>query len=662
MVYKLYTENVRTSLFIDLTAFYKDEKLLENLIFTDKEITLEANLLLQSFNFQGPKYSELKEEELKAHKLDLIPNSFAWPIISDILKILIETNSRNITFNFIPIKVNSHNSEILWLLVFTKALTNIIDKDNSTKIEGTDYYSKLCLFKEKLIDFDVFTLNLNSKGKINTTVLPNVTLELNAGNQVKINQKFDIPKVNGVLASVTVSNQPCSDVKHSEGFSQLSEANYIFDSAGNLISDPNKKVTFHYNYINLPYRIVGSENDELVMLYGADGKLLQRRYLKNNSQVYKIDYISNKEYTNNILESIYHNGGRVIKNGSIFAYEYIIKDHLGNMRVVFADINNDSFISSNEVMQRNDYYAFGMLHKNAQSNLSSSLPKNRFKYNGKEEIDAMGLGMLDYGARYLAKELGRWSVVDPLAEVMPSWSPYSFCFNNPLSFVDPTGAIPYPITIRSFAPFNYFGGGFHGDGAKRGYTTSSTATARVHQRIDFDTDKSKISAKAWSSPTSHRLLPGSNTAKSSVEFTDGFKTKTSGAAKTFMFGTHSKGANPMVPGSPNIDVFSDFSITENKKAGTLDISGTLTGDNFPSTEAFISDPSGQNVFLGIGYYEGSPFSSMDGENKRDISSFNFSISTDKKGNFTGVKMGDKSYSVSDWNKMFEKADPHKNKD
>ncbi len=261
-----------------------------------------------------------------------------------------------------------------------------------------------------------------------------------------------------------------------------------------------------------------------------------------------------------------------------------------------------------------------------------------------------------------AKVVQWFTSVDPLAEVMPSWSPYSFVFNNPLSFVDPDGRIPYPITIRSFAPFNYFGGGFHGDGANRGYTTSSTATARVHQRINFDTDKSTISAKAWSSPTSHRVLPGSRTAKSSVEFTDGFKTRTSGDSKTFMFGTHSKGANPMVPGSPNIDVFSDFSITENKKAGTLDISGKLTGDNFPSTEAFISDPSGQNVFLGIGYYEGSPFSSLDGENQRPITDFNFSITTDKKGNFTGVKMGDKSYSISDWNKMFEKADPHKNKD
>ncbi|MDO6389568.1 hypothetical protein Q4E40_05485 [Pontibacter sp. BT731] len=107
-------------------------------------------------------------------------------------------------------------------------------------------------------------------------------------------------------------------------------------------------------------------------------------------------------------------------------------------------------------------------------------------------------------------------------------------------------------------------------------------------------------------------------------------------------------------------MFSEFSITENKKAGTLSISGKITGDNFPSTEAFISDPSGQNVFLGIGFYEGDPFSSLDGENKRDITSFNLTLTTDKYGNFTGVRVGDRTYKVNEWNKLFEKEDPHKN--
>lgn len=181
--------------------------------------------------------------------------------------------------------------------------------------------------------------------------------------------------------------------------------------------------------------------------------------------------------------------------------------------------------------------------------------------------------------------------------------------NSTLTYIGTNSKIPYPITIRSFAPFKNFGGGFHGD--KRGFSTSDKATARVHQKINFDTDKTAITTNAWSSPTWHKWNPSfSRTAKPDVEFTKDFTIDKNGSSKTFDFGTHYAGANPLTPGAPNINVFSDFSITEDKKAGVLNISGKLTGDNFPSTEAFITDPKGNNVFIGIGFYKGSPFSSL----------------------------------------------------
>ena len=271
--------------------------------------------------------------------------------------------------------------------------------------------------------------------------------------------------------------------------------------------------------------------------------------------------------------------------------QYELTNHLGNVLSTVLDRKTPITATGGsggsttithyegDVVFATDYYPFG-------SPMSWSTPDSsggrmysgsgyRYGFNGQEKDDEMVSNYYDFGARIYDARIVRWLSVDPLAEKLPHASPYAFCLNNPVNMVDPDGRFPFPIYIRSFAPFKTFGGGFHGDGENRGFTTSSTATSRVAQTFTMDASTHSYSGlKTWSDPSSHPVL-GSATEKPTGGISDFKYTANQDGSNTVSWSSTMSGANPLVPASPDIDVKTSFSLTENVKAGTLDINGSL---------------------------------------------------------------------------------------
>ena len=63
----------------------------------------------------------------------------------------------------------------------------------------------------------------------------------------------------------------------------------------------------------------------------------------------------------------------------------------------------------------------------------------KYKYNGKELQDELGLNVYDYGARIYEPAAPHFWQIDPLAEKYHTQSPYVYADNNPVMFMDIDG-------------------------------------------------------------------------------------------------------------------------------------------------------------------------------------------------------------------------------
>ncbi|WP_339144308.1 DUF6443 domain-containing protein [Croceitalea sp. MTPC5] len=224
---------------------------------------------------------------------------------------------------------------------------------------------------------------------------------------------------------------------------------YGYDDNGNMTSDANKGITsITYNHLNLPTTItIANEqgNGTISYIYDATGVKL-KKVMGLNQTIYAGNYIYTLESNAETLQFFNHPEGYISTENGGYGYVYQYTDHLGNVRLTYADSNNDGSIDpSTEIISEKNYYPFGLEHKGYNSAISPNVNgiADEWRYNGKELNEELGLDWYDFGARNYDASLGRWMNIDPLAEQMRRHSPYNYAFNNPIFFIDPDGMSPY---------------------------------------------------------------------------------------------------------------------------------------------------------------------------------------------------------------------------
>ena len=221
--------------------------------------------------------------------------------------------------------------------------------------------------KNANVDFTVGEISYDQNGNIKTLVQNG--LKLNASPVIDNLTYTPLPNSNK-LSKVqdAAPYDPNAKLGDFNDGSNTASFDYLYDANGNLITDKNKDInTITYNYLNLPQQITVRPTSTglynyINYTYDAVGKKLKKEVIESfnatdtktttttylNGYVYE-SVISNIGGTsvsgdhNDLMQLVGHDEGRIRfkpAEGSIpasFQYDYMIKDHLGNVRMVLTD-------------------------------------------------------------------------------------------------------------------------------------------------------------------------------------------------------------------------------------------------------------------------------------------------------------------------------------
>ena len=205
------------------------------------------------------------------------------------------------------------------------------------------------------------------------------------------------------------------------------DVEYFYDANGALVKDLNKGIS------NIVYDVLGnlkcitfSNGFKTRYIYDAAGNKLRTTH--ESAVTNTTDYIGNFVFEDGKLDKYLFDGGYCsFDNNQNPTFHYYEKDHLGSIRMV---VNERGTIE-----QVNHYYPFGGVY----GDLSYNAEIQKSKYIGKEFDHMYGLDWYDHGARMYDAAGLFWDRKDPLFSKYYSLSPYLYCGNNPVLYLDIDG-------------------------------------------------------------------------------------------------------------------------------------------------------------------------------------------------------------------------------
>jgi len=361
--------------------------------------------------------------------------------------------------------------------------------DNIERAYGYQY-DKLNRLKSAIYEKNALTTNAYNES---------LTYDKN-GNIMSLARKGDTDpqvqpiQIDDLLYTYPASSNQLSKVddisNNTSGFNDFNKTgdDYTYDANGNIITDKNKNITaIEYNHLNLPEKITFGTTGSIEYIYNAAGQKLEK-IVTQGTIVNTTNYLGGFQYKDNVLEFFPTAEGYVKNTAGVYSYVFQYKDHLGNIRVSYAKNPTTNVL---EIIDENNYYPFGLKHKGYNSLTGNN---NKYKYNGKELQDELGLNMYVMDVRQYDPSIARWTVIDPITHYTES--PYNAFSNSPVYFADPSGASPiYNSTTGQYVingkqvsfdeAMSYANSGGNSDGSNNNNVSNNNSNATNGDNSDI---------------------------------------------------------------------------------------------------------------------------------------------------------------------------------
>ena len=170
---------------------------------------------------------------------------------------------------------------------------------------------------------------------------------------------------------------------------------------------------------------------------------MKLRKVASDGNTTTTDYAGSFVYKDGNLEFMHMAEGYAEPNSlGGFDYIYQYKDHLGNVRLSYSDIDgNGSIDPSTEILSEKNFYPFGLEHRGYNNVVSANANSQaeKWKFQGQEHQEELGLNWISFKYRNYDPAIARFFNVDPLAEDYVYNGVYNFAENRVIDGIELEG-------------------------------------------------------------------------------------------------------------------------------------------------------------------------------------------------------------------------------